>query len=102
MRGVEGWVTGVETKAPRGPADLLWHRATHEDAASARSGRTPMVSPHPAHLVPEARPLIAVARDQRPVPYSRLRNHAAADAGRSRPAEISRVARALPLSARAR
>ena len=47
-------------------------------------------------LVPPARPRSAVARDARSVSHPRVRSHAAADAGRSRAAEVPRVARAYP------
>ena len=46
-------------------------------------------------LVPQARPRPALARDARSVPHPRVRDHAAADAGRSRAAEVPRVARSL-------
>ena len=43
-------------------------------------------------VVPAPRPRSAVAQDRRPVPHPRVRDHAAADAGRSRAAEVPRVA----------
>ena len=48
------------------------------------------------------RPRSAVAQDRRPVPHPRVRDHAAADAGRSRAAEVRRVARQISVVRRAR
>ena len=58
-----------------------------------RAGRSPPLPAAAAHLVRPPRPRPAVAQDRRPVPHPRVRDHAAADAGRSRAAEVRRVAR---------
>ena len=58
--------------------------------------RSPAFPPPPARLVPAARPRPALAPDARPVSHPRLRGDAAADAGRSRAAEVPAVARQVP------
>ena len=68
----------------------------------ARRRRSPAVPPAAAHVVPAPRPRPAVAQDRRPVPHPRLGDHAAADAGRSRAAEVRRVAGQVSVAARAR
>ena len=59
----------------------------------SRAARSPALPAAAADLVPPPRPRPAVAQDRRPVSHPRVGNHAAADAGRSRPAEVRRVAR---------
>ena len=59
---------------------------------ACRRRRPPALPAAAAHLVPAPRPRPAVAEDRRPVPHPRLGDHAAADAGRSRAAEVRRVA----------
>ena len=61
------------------------------------AGRSPPFPAAAADLVRPPRPRSAVAQDRRSVPHPRVRNHAAADAGRSRAAEVRRVARQVPL-----
>ncbi len=64
----------------------------------ARSRRARLVPPHAAALVPRARTIAAVARDERSVPHPGLRGDAAADAGGSRAAEVPRVAGEVPVA----
>ena len=76
--------------------DRCRHPGAPQDADRSHCPtRSPaVVPPPPARLVSPQRPRPAVAADQRPVPHPRLRGDAAADAGRSRAAEVPRVARA--------
>ena len=55
---------------------------------AAGAARSPALPPAAADLVSPARPRSAVAQDRRSVPHPRVRDHAAADAGRSRAAEV--------------
>ena len=78
------------TKTPK-----LWKTGLTPIYAANACSQT-VVSAPAAGVVPAARPRSALARDARSVPHPRLRNHAAADAGRPRPAEVPRVARSVP------
>ena len=72
-----------------------FHQVTIIRARTRRlhsSERPPAVSPAAARVVSAARTRPALAADERSVSHPRLRSDAAADAGRSRAAEIPRVA----------
>ena len=77
--------------------------ARHEEP---RAPRSPVPAPADRRrfrqrlldVVRPPRPRPAVAQDRRPVPHPRVRDHAAADAGRSRAAEVPRVARQIPVA----
>src|SRR5262249_48084736 len=66
---------------------------------SRARGATAVPAP-PARLVPQERARPSMAPDNRSVPHPRLRSDAPADAGRSRAAEVSRVAREISQPAR--
>ena len=76
-------------------------KARRSSAAAIRRRRRAFQAPA-ARLVRPQRPDAAVARDVRSVPHPRVGNHAAADAGRSRAAEVPRVARQVSLARGAR
>src|SRR5439155_24820299 len=61
-------------------------------AADSRATRPPPLPRAAVGLVRAPRTRSAVAQDQRSVPHPRVRDHAAADAGRSGAAEVPRVA----------
>ena len=63
--------------------------------------RSPPLPAAAADVVSPPRPRSAVAQDRRPVPHPRVGDHAAADAGRSRAAEVRRVAGEVPVARRA-
>src|SRR5204863_1944621 len=63
-----------------------------EDETAASAARPAMVQTPAARLVRAAWPGPPLAPDARPLPRARVGNHAAADAGRSRAAEVRRVA----------
>src|SRR5207247_6326245 len=67
-------------------------------AGFAGASRSPARSRPAAHVVSAPRTRSALAKDQRPVPHPRVRNHAAADAGRSRAAEVRGMARQVPVA----
>ena len=73
---------------------------TQRTASAACTPAAATLPPPPAHLVSQPRARPAVAQDRRPVPHPRLRDHAAADAGRSRAAEVPRVARQVSVASR--
>ena len=84
------------------PAEDRAARARRSDAGRATSSlacrttrRSPALPPAAARVVSAPRPRPAVAEDRRPVSHPRVGDHAAADAGRSRAAEVRRVAREI-------
>ena len=70
----------------------LPHDRSHRQPL-ARAAAAAALPPQPARLVSQERPRPAVAQHRRPVPHPGVGDHAAADAGRSRAAEVPRVAR---------
>ena len=71
--------------------------ARREAPRAARGTGAAGIPPQAARLVRPPWPDAPMARDVGSLPHSGIRNHAAADAGRSRAAEISRVARQVPV-----
>src|SRR5262249_2727899 len=104
--GALGWVS---RQLPAG-----WHfSANYRRLATARAqatpaisaadrSRAPTLSQAAADLVSAARPFAALARDERSLSHSGIGGDAAADASRSRAAEVSRMARQVPLARHAR
>src|SRR6185503_9377622 len=68
----------------------------YEIAADSRSRAPPVVPQAPARLVPPPRTRPALAAHPRSLPRPRVGGHAAADAGRSRPAQVRGVAVTVP------
>ena len=83
------WKTDPSPVSYAGDTDSTPREQEEDEVAAAGPPGPPVVPAPAARLVPQARARPAVAGNARPVPHPRLRNHAAADAGRSRPAEIS-------------
>ena len=83
------------------PAKRDRQKTKSQAAAAAEAARSPTLPDAPADVVPPARPRSAVADDRRSVPHPRLGDHAAADAGRSRAAEVRGVAREISVVRRA-
>src|SRR5262245_20100245 len=75
------------SRAPRREGE-----AQGADLSYTRHRAAPLVPPAAPLLVSEERARAAMASHRRPVPHPRLRGDAAADAGRSRAAEVRGVA----------
>ena len=99
LAGVAG--ARVDFHVGRELYEMAVKNQTHDARRSPmpRAARSPALPAAAADLVPPPRPRPAVAQDRRPVPHPRLRDHAAADAGRSRAAEVRRVARQVSVAA---